>query len=66
MVRFDDEYSARDYRREHSSDGWMRRQDAAVDERAKVSHPHIDASERARLQRRLQRRNAVSAKRGAQ
>jgi hypothetical protein len=63
MVRFDDEFSVRDYRREHRDDAWMRRQDVAVDERVRVAHPNIDAAERARLQRRLMRRNTVINKR---
>lgn len=66
-MRYDDEFSARDYRRDHSADAWMRRQDRAVEDHlAKTAHPHIDDAERARLQRRLQRRNAVAVKRAAQ
>ena len=63
MVRFDDEFSVRDYRREHRDDAWMRRQDTAVEDRAKIAHPSLDAAERARLQRRLMRRSAVINKR---
>lgn len=65
-MRYDDQYSARDYRRECSRDNsWIHRQDAA--ERDRNAPPvRIDPAERTRLQRRLQRRNAVAEKRAAQ
>lgn len=71
MVRYDDQFSAREDRRaarerHYHDDAWMRRQDDAAEKRAAQHYAHIDDHERARLQLRLQRRVAVAKKRAGQ
>lgn len=61
-MRFDDTYSARDYRRECTrDDSWRQRQDAAQRDQALAMVEHL--AEMDRLKRRLARRVAVASKR---
>lgn len=64
MARYDDQFSARDFRRECSrDDSWRHRQDSAEQDRAYIPVTQRDPHELARMRLRLQRRSAVAAKR---